>query len=33
MLLGKVVEHGPTPEVFLRPREKETELYVEGRYG
>jgi ABC-type phosphate transport system ATPase subunit len=33
MLLGEVVEHGSTPEVFLRPKRKETELYVEGRYG
>jgi phosphate transport system ATP-binding protein len=33
MLLGKVIEQGPTPEVFLRPKQKETEMYVEGRYG
>jgi phosphate transport system ATP-binding protein len=33
MLLGEVVEQGPTVEIFLRPRRKETELYVEGRYG
>jgi len=33
MLLGEVVEQGPTVEVFLRPKRKETELYVEGRYG
>jgi len=33
MLLGEVMEHGRTPDVFLRPRRKETELYVEGRYG
>jgi phosphate transport system ATP-binding protein len=33
MLLGEVVEHGRTSEVFLRPKKKETELYVEGRYG
>jgi phosphate transport system ATP-binding protein len=33
MLLGEVVEQGPTTEVFLRPKKKETELYVEGRYG
>jgi phosphate transport system ATP-binding protein len=33
MLLGEVVEHGRTSEVFLRPKRKETELYVEGRYG
>jgi phosphate transport system ATP-binding protein len=33
MLLGEVLEHGRTPDVFLRPKRKETELYVEGRYG
>jgi phosphate transport system ATP-binding protein len=33
MLLGEVVEQGPTVEIFLRPGRKETELYVEGRYG
>jgi phosphate transport system ATP-binding protein len=33
MLLGEVVERGPTAELFLTPRDKRTELYVEGRYG
>ncbi len=33
MLLGKLIEHAPTAELFLNPRRKETELYVEGRYG
>jgi phosphate transport system ATP-binding protein len=33
MLLGKIIEHGPTTEIFLRPKHKETERYVEGRYG
>jgi phosphate transport system ATP-binding protein len=33
MLLGEVIEHGRTPDVFLRPQRKGTELYVEGRYG
>ena len=33
MLLGRIVEHGPTLDVFLKPREKETEMYVTGRYG
>jgi phosphate transport system ATP-binding protein len=33
MLLGRIIEHGPTLDVFLRPRHKETENYVEGRYG
>ena len=33
MLLGEVVEHGRTPDVFLTPRDKRTADYVEGRYG
>jgi phosphate transport system ATP-binding protein len=33
MFLGKVVEQGPTPDMFLKPKRKETEMYVEGRYG
>jgi phosphate transport system ATP-binding protein len=33
MLLGELVEHGPTLDIFLRPKRKETEMYVEGRYG
>ncbi len=33
MLLGKLMEHGPTVDMFLRPKRHETEMYVEGRYG
>jgi phosphate transport system ATP-binding protein len=33
MLLGELMEHGPTSEMFLRPKRTETEMYVEGRYG
>jgi phosphate transport system ATP-binding protein len=33
MLLGEVVERGPTADIFLTPRQKATETYVEGRYG
>jgi phosphate transport system ATP-binding protein len=33
MLLGRMVEHAPTLELFLAPRQKETEMYVTGRYG
>jgi phosphate transport system ATP-binding protein len=33
MLLGELIEHGPTSEMFLRPKRAETEMYVEGRYG
>ena len=33
MLMGRVVEHGPTEEVFVTPENKETADYIEGRYG
>ena len=33
MFLGRLVEHAPTLELFLSPRQKETEMYVTGRYG
>jgi len=33
MLLGRIIEHAPTLDIFLRPKRKETENYVEGRYG
>ena len=33
MLLGRVVEHGATEELFLTPKHKETADYIEGRYG
>jgi phosphate transport system ATP-binding protein len=33
MLLGEIVEQGPTVDLFLKPRRKATEMYVEGRYG
>ncbi len=33
MLLGKIVEQGPTLDLFLKPKHKDTENYVEGRYG
>ena len=33
MLMGELMEHGPTADLFLRPKKKETEMYVEGRYG
>ncbi len=33
MLLGRMVEHRPTDELFLTPREQETADYIEGRYG
>ena len=33
MLMGKMMEHAPTDELFLTPREEETADYIEGRYG
>jgi len=33
MLNGSVIEHGPTAELFVTPRDKRTEEYIEGRYG
>ena len=33
MLLGKVIEHGRTEELFLTPTSSQTAEYIEGRYG
>ena len=33
MLLGRMVEHGVTEQIFLAPQEEETADYIEGRYG
>ena len=33
MLMGKVVEHGDTAEMFVTPKHTETADYIEGRYG
>jgi phosphate transport system ATP-binding protein len=33
MLLGDLVECGPTDQIFGNPRERKTEEYVSGRYG
>ena len=33
MLMGRIVEHAKTVDIFLNPQEKDTENYVEGRYG
>lgn len=33
MLMGRVVEHGETENLFITPRFPETEDYIEGRYG
>ncbi len=33
MLMGRVVEHAPTEEMFVTPAQQETADYIEGRYG
>jgi len=33
MYLGRLVEFGPTEEIFTLPRKKETEDYITGRFG
>ncbi len=33
MLLGELIEHARTEDLFFRPRDKRTEDYIEGRYG
>ncbi len=33
MLMGKVVEHSLTEDLFVTPHQKETADYIEGRYG
>ena len=33
MLMGELMEHGPTTEVFLNPQNPKTAEYIEGRYG
>ncbi len=33
MLMGKLVEYGPTEKIFQTPAEKETEDYITGRFG
>jgi phosphate transport system ATP-binding protein len=33
MLLGELVEHGTTEQIFFNPGDERTEMYIEGRYG
>jgi phosphate transport system ATP-binding protein len=33
MLMGKVIEHRATDDLFFTPRSEETADYIEGRYG
>ena len=33
MYLGEMVEYGVTDQIFIKPRHKQTEDYVTGRFG
>jgi phosphate transport system ATP-binding protein len=33
MLLGELLEFGPTPQIFTLPRDERTEDYITGKYG
>ncbi len=33
MLLGEIIEHAPTEELFFHPHDERTEAYIQGRYG
>ena len=33
MLLGRLIEFGPTQDIFTKPRRRETEDYITGRFG
>jgi phosphate transport system ATP-binding protein len=33
MYMGRLVEYGPTNDIFLAPHVRETEDYVTGRFG
>ncbi len=33
MLLGELVEHGKTSQIFFNPKHEKTEMYIQGRYG
>ena len=30
---GRLIESGPTDQIFTRPRNKQTEDYITGRFG
>ena len=33
MYLGEMVEYGVTDQIFIKPRHKQTEDYITGRFG
>jgi len=33
MYLGELIEYGVTDEIFIKPKKKQTEDYITGRFG
>ncbi|MBP7949414.1 MAG: phosphate ABC transporter ATP-binding protein [Verrucomicrobiales bacterium] len=33
MLMGEIIEHSPTMNLFMSPENEKTAMYIEGRYG
>ena len=33
MYLGDLIEFGPTADLFMKPKKKDTEDYITGRFG
>jgi phosphate transport system ATP-binding protein len=33
MLMGEIIEHSQTLELFVSPKHEKTGMYIEGRYG
>jgi phosphate transport system ATP-binding protein len=33
MLMGELIEHGKTSDIFFNPRDPRTEKYIQGKYG
>ena len=31
--LGKLIEYGQTDQIFMNPRDPQTEAYISGRFG
>jgi len=31
--MGRLIEHGPTMQIFSKPQQRETQDYISGRYG
>jgi phosphate transport system ATP-binding protein len=31
--MGQLIEHGPTVQIFSKPKQRETQDYISGRYG